>query len=116
MKSRFGGHIGIPANYTYDKIGDIERGDIRTRDQTIDWSSEHGQILQNALILTDIEQVFGMATSILQVKTHKLLMTSLYPPLCLLSMYATAYYINQRMKFFSRPLAVSVVIISYVSE
>lgn len=107
MKSRFGGHIGIPTNYTYDTIADIERGDIRTRDQPIAWSSEHGKILQNSLVLTEIEQIFGMARSILQVKTHKLLITSMYPPLCLVSMYGFGHYLNLKMKFHSRPLIVS---------
>lgn len=107
MKSRFGGHIGIPTNYVYDKIEDIERGDIRIRDQLINWSSEDGKILQNSLVLSEIEQVFGMVRSILQVKTHKLLLTSLYAPVCLMSMYATGYYVNQKMRLYTKPLAVS---------
>jgi len=106
LKSRFGGHVGVPANYLYDKISDIERGEIRARDKEINWSSEDGKMLQNSLVLSEIEQVFAITKSIMLLKTHKLLLTSLYPPLCLLSIYGTAHYLNQKMNLYARPLMV----------
>lgn len=107
-KSRFGGLIGIPTNYLYDKISDIERADMRTKGgKEISWSSNDGQILQNSLILSEAEQVFGMARSILLIKSHKLLLESFYAPFSLYTVYGIASYINQKQNLFARPLPVS---------
>lgn len=97
----------MPTNYLYDTIADIERGDMRVRDKEINWSSEDGKTLQNSLVLSEIEQVFGIARSIMLIKTHKLLLTSMYPPLCLLSIYGAAQYVNRKMNLYARPLVVS---------
>ncbi len=105
-KSRFGGHIGIPTNYLYDTIASIERADMRVRDKEIDWSSEDGKTLQQSLVLSEIEQVFGLARSILLIKTHKLFLNSLYPPVTLMTIYGIGQYLNQRMNLYARPLAV----------
>lgn len=94
-------------NYLYEKISDIERPDIRVRSKEVEWSSEHGKILQDSLVLTDTEQVFGIARSILMVKTHKVSIESFYPPICLMFIYGVGYYINEKMRLHGRPLAVS---------
>lgn len=107
LKSRYGGYIGIPTNYLYDRISEIERSGIRYKDKEINWSSKDGESLQNSLVLSEIEQVFGIARAIMQIKTHKLLLTSLYSPICLVSMYGTAHYFNKRMNLYARPLMVS---------
>lgn len=106
-KSKFGAHIGIPVNYTYETVKDIERGDIRTRDKEVSWSSEDGQNLQESLVLSEKEQVFGMARSILLVKSHKLMITSVQGPACLMATYAIGHLLNQSGRFYTRPLGVS---------
>lgn len=80
---------------------------MKVRDKEIDWSSEDGQNLQNALVLTEIEQVFGMARSILLVKTNILMLTSFYAPLCLAAVYGANHYLNLRMKLHARHVRVS---------
>lgn len=107
LKSRFSAHIGIPINYLYDKISDIERSSIKAKDKEIDWSSSDGKNLQESLVLSEMEQVFGMASSILLLKTHKLLLTSLYPAICLLAMYGAGQYFNRKLNLYVKPLAVS---------
>lgn len=114
-KSRFGGHIGIPMNYLYEKISDIERPDIRVRSKEVEWSSEHGKILQDSLVLTDTEQVFGITRSILMVKTHKLLIESFYPPICFMFIYGVGYYINEKMRLHGRPLAIRLCLYAILS-
>ncbi|KAG4069494.1 hypothetical protein HA402_006860 [Bradysia odoriphaga] len=114
-KSRFGAHIGIPTNYLYDKISDIERPDMRVRYKEIKWSSEDGITLQNSLVLTEMEQVFGLARSILMVKSHKLLLESFYPPVCIMAMYGAGYYINQKMRLHGRPLGMRLCLYTILS-
>lgn len=79
---------------------------MRVRDKEIDWSSEDGKTLQQSLVLSEIEQVFGLARSILLIKTHKLFLNSLYPPVTLMTIYGIGQYLNQRMNLYARPLAV----------
>lgn len=114
-KSRFGGHIGIPINYLYEKISDIERPEIKARNNEIKWSSEDGQTLQRSLVLTDAEQVFGIARSILMVKTHKMMIESFYPPICFMFIYGAGYYINEKMRLHGRPLGLRLCLYTILS-
>lgn len=103
-KSRFGAQIGVPANYAYDTPDHIETGKIQLRGENIDWSSADGRRLRDALVLTEDEQIFGIARSILQSKTHKLLLTSVYAPIALFTVYAMGATINRRGNLYARPL------------
>lgn len=106
-KSRFGAFVGVPTNYCYDSTQQIEKGDIQLRQTNIKWGSEDGQMLQESLVLTEDEQIFGMARSMLQIKTHKLLLTSLYAPVSLFFVYTLGSHLNQRGNLYVRPLGVS---------
>lgn len=102
-KSRFCGFVGIPTNYCYDTVQDVERADIQLQQNQIAWSTDEGKLLQESLVLTEDEQVFAMARSILQIQTHKLLMSSFYGPFSICFVYAIANYVNTRANLYARP-------------
>lgn len=107
-KSRFSAHVGVPINYFYRTADDIERGEIQIRQKEINWdNSEDGRMLQESLVLTEKEQIFSMARSILQLNTHKLLLTTIYAPFTIMLSYAFGQYVNRSMNLYVRPLGVS---------
>lgn len=102
--------MGVPTNYFYEKVADIERGTIQIRQKEINWNSTDGQQLQEALVLTEKEQIFAIARSILQLNTYKLLITSLYGPITCGLSYGIGQFINIRYNLYARPLPVSIYI------
>jgi hypothetical protein len=105
-KYKFGGLLGIPVNYTYESVADIEKNEIKLRGESVDWNSPGGKQLEQALILVEDEQVFGMAKDISDMTSHKILFKSVFPPATLMMVYAMAAFINHRLKLFSKPFAV----------
>ncbi|EDW09589.1 transmembrane protein 177 isoform X1 [Drosophila mojavensis] len=101
-KLRFGAVLGIPVNYGYNSIGEIKRADIRFRDRQIDWSSESGKLLEQAIVLTEDEQVFGLCKAILQLQTHRVLLNSIFPSLSFFMVYTVGHFLNLRLKLFAR--------------
>lgn len=106
-KFRFGAALGIPVNYAYSSTDDIKRGDIRFRDQQIDWNSESGKLLEQAIVLTEDEQVFGLSKAILQLQTHRVLLNSIFPSVSFLMVYTIGHYLNLRLNLFARHGSVS---------
>lgn len=115
-KSRYGALVGVPTNYAYDTVQQIEKGEIQLQQTPIKWASEDGQMLQDSLVLTEDEQIFGMARSILQIKSHKLLLTSLYAPVTLIIVYTMGAHLNQRGNLYARPLGVSFIIFFIINH
>lgn len=105
-KSRFNAFVGIPTNYFYKTVNDIERSDIKIRQKEIKWDSPDGLQLQNALVLTEKEQIFSISRSILQLNTHKLLLSSLYGPFSVALSYGIGQFINLRLNLYVKPLPV----------
>ncbi|KAH8398968.1 hypothetical protein KR222_004290 [Zaprionus bogoriensis] len=101
-KFRNGAALGIPINYGYSNTGDIQRGEIRFRDKQIDWSSDGGKLLEQAIVLSEDEQVFGLSKAILQLQTHRVLLNSLFPSISFLMVYTIGHYLNLRLNLFAR--------------
>ncbi|CAD7078437.1 unnamed protein product [Hermetia illucens] len=104
-KYNSGAIIGVPANYSYGLPSDINPQDVRFRNQLINWNSESGKLLQEALVLKEDEQIFGICKSILQAQTHKILLDSIYPAATFLICYSSANGINQKFNFYARPMS-----------
>uniref|UniRef100_W8BHV1 Transmembrane protein 177 n=2 Tax=Ceratitis capitata TaxID=7213 RepID=W8BHV1_CERCA len=111
-KYRFGAALGIPVNFDFDEAKEIRRQDIRFRDKGIDWNSEAGKILQEALVLTEDEQIFGLCKSILQLQTHRVLLNSIFPSVSFLTVYTVGHYLNMRMNLLARPFSLRLVMYS----
>lgn len=98
-------------NYSYDSDKDIDRNDIKIRNEQIKWFSEHGKVLQSSIVLTEDEQVFGIAKTILEAQTYRVLLNSVYPTAALTFIYTIGYYINTRLNLHQRPFAASIFIL-----
>lgn len=108
-KSRFNAYVGIPTNYFYETVNDIQRSDIQIRQKEIKWDSPDGLQLQDALVLNEKEQIFAFARSILQLNTHKLMFHSLYGPFSIAMSYGIGQFINLRLNLFVKPLPVCLI-------
>lgn len=106
-KMRFGGAVGIPVNYGYTSPEEIKRADIRFRDQQINWSSPSGKLLEEAIVLNEDEQVFGLTKTVLQLQTHRVLLNSIFPSVSFLMVYTMGHYLNLRLNLFARHGSVS---------
>ena len=114
-KFRDGCIVGIPVNYTYTASDEIPRTEITVRgyDQ-VDWSSNAGKLLQEGLVLSEPEQIFGMCREILELKSHKVLFNSLCPVGSILLYYSITSTINTRNQLFRGPLSLRLVMYSIV--
>lgn len=106
MKARYGGIVGIPINFDYDSPADIEKADMLIGNRKVDWSSEGAKLLEQCLVLSEDEQVFGIAREVLTLNTNKRLIQAVIPTCTWIFTYSTASLINQRCNFYVRPLSV----------
>ncbi|KAH8254930.1 hypothetical protein KR026_011148 [Drosophila bipectinata] len=111
-KMRFGGAVGIPVNYGYSSPEEIKRADIRFRDRQINWSSPSGKLLEEAIVLNEDEQVFGLTKTVLQLQTHRVLLNSIFPSVSFLMVYTMGHYLNLRLNLFARHGSVRFVLYS----
>lgn len=105
-KFKYGALTGIPTNYMYTSPNDIERGEITIRGQKVNWSSEGGKNLEQALVLSDDEQVFGIAREIIQLQTQKVLLNSIFPCASIIGIYTMAHALNTKLLLLQRPFSV----------
>lgn len=105
-KSKFGGLVGIPSNYSYDNSGQIERSEIKLQTEAVRWGSHEGQLLENALVLTEDEQVFGIAREILMTSTYQPALNVVYPTITTFLMYSLGKYFNVKLSLLHRPFSV----------
>ncbi|XP_052896926.1 transmembrane protein 177 [Anopheles moucheti] len=103
FKTRYGAYVGVPSNFEYDSVAAIDRTDIKIRNQPIDWNTEPGKLLEDALVLSEDEQVFGMARELLTMKSHKTLVQSIIPTVSWVFTYSLASQLNERCNFYVRP-------------
>lgn len=108
IKYRFGAILGIPVNYSFESEDDINKQDIRFRNELINWDSEMGKLLQESIILKEDEQIFGLCRAILQLQTHYILLNSLFPTGTFLFIYTVGNVLNQKLNLLVRPLSVSI--------
>uniref|UniRef100_A0A182UT28 Uncharacterized protein n=1 Tax=Anopheles merus TaxID=30066 RepID=A0A182UT28_ANOME len=110
FKTRYGAYVGIPSNFEYDSAAAIDRTDIKIRNQPIDWGTEAGRLLEDALVLTEDEQVFGIARELLTMKTHKSLIQSIIPTVSWMFTYSLASQLNERCNFYGRPRSLRLIL------
>lgn len=107
IKSKFGGLVGIPTNFFYDNIGQIERSDIKLQTESIKWGSPDGERLEKALVLTEDEQIFGIAREILMTNTFQPALNTAYPTITTFFVYSLGKYFNTKLALMQRPFSVS---------
>ncbi|GAB0098149.1 Transmembrane protein 177 [Sergentomyia squamirostris] len=114
-KWRFGALIGIPTNYMYTQEEDIEKKSIKLHTESIKWNSPDGEKLAQSLILTEDEQIYGMAHSMLMTANYQRLLNGLFAGGTIMTTYTMAFVLNRRMQLLSRPFAIRGVLYSILS-
>lgn len=109
-KFRSGGLIGIPVNYSYTAIADINKMDVIIRGNPVDWNSKGGQYLEQSLVLNEDEQIFGLAREIIQLQNNSIYLNSLYPAVTIFMYYALTSGVNSKLRLFYRPLSLRVML------
>lgn len=72
----------------------------------VDWESEAGQKLADALILPEKVQRFAISREILMSKNYKVILESIYPFTCIYLVYNLSQYINRRLNLYASPTLV----------
>ncbi|XP_026315529.1 transmembrane protein 177 isoform X2 [Hyposmocoma kahamanoa] len=115
-KSKFGVAVGIPVNFTYKSIADIlnDNNNIQVNQKTVDWESEVGKKLANALILPEKVQQFALCREILMCLNHKILLEATYPFTCMFLAYNVSTYLNNKLNLYKMPTATRGILYSIV--
>lgn len=110
LKYRFGALVGIPVNFSYTSASEIDKSDIIVRGKPVDWNSQGGKLLEEALVLNEDEQIFGLAREILQLQNQKVFLNSIYPCLTIAGTYIFASNLSSKMHLVYRPLSLRVML------
>lgn len=114
LKYRYGALVGIPINYSYTAKNEIDRSDIIIRGKPVDWGSRGGALFEESLVLTEDEQLFGIAREMVQLRHNDILLNSLFPTASIAMVYAISTAVNSKFRLFYRPLSLRVVLYGIV--
>lgn len=81
----------------------------------MDWTSEAGQKLEEALVLPEKVQMFGICREIMMTQTKQLFINSFSPTFIILGTYVAARRLNEKMNFYSRPLGLRMMVYTLTS-
>ncbi|XP_004925524.1 transmembrane protein 177 isoform X1 [Bombyx mori] len=103
--SRFGVAVGIPINFTYKSIEDLKNSPIQVNQKAVDWSSEVGKKLADALILPENVKKFAICREILMTHNYKMIYESVYPFGCVFFAYNLCSFLNRKLNLYARPVS-----------
>ncbi|CAH2108293.1 unnamed protein product [Euphydryas editha] len=112
--SKFGAIVGIPVNFTYKSLDDVEKQNVQVNQKKVDLSSEIGKKLGEALILPDKVKEFAICREILMTQNNKVMFESVYPFMSIFLVYNLSQYLNRRLNLYAAPLNARVVLYSIV--
>ncbi|CAD0199834.1 unnamed protein product [Chrysodeixis includens] len=103
INSKFGVAVGIPVNFTYKSLEDLEKDNIMANQKPVDWTSETGKKLADALILPEKVQEFAICREIMMTQNNKVIYESTYPFTCIFFAYNASLYLNKRLNLYMAP-------------
>ncbi|XP_063822565.1 transmembrane protein 177 [Ostrinia nubilalis] len=112
--SKYGVAIGIPVNFSYKSLEDIEKDSIQVNLKNVDWTTEAGKKLADALILPEKVQQFAICREIMMTQNNKFLYESAYPFACLFLAYNVSQFINTKLNLYIAPLSMRLTLYSIV--
>lgn len=112
---RFGRHIGIPANFTYDKVQDIDKSKIKVNLESVVWDSQEGKQLLNSLVLPENAQMYAMAREIKMRNSYKFFYDTFFSGVAVIFVYGLSSFLNRKFNLFLRPRPVRVINYTLVS-
>lgn len=92
----------------YTTTQDIDRMNLKLRNEPINWISKHAELLEKSLVLTDDEKQFGILRSVLELRNYNHITTTLIPGGTIFALYSSARFINDKYNLFQIPRAVSI--------
>lgn len=95
--------MGIPVNYLYKSLADIDRFNIKLRNETIDWSSKFGQLLEQSLLLTEDEKQFGLLKAALELRNFNFVHKTILPAAGIFGLYVMAQTVNGKLNLYQKP-------------
>lgn len=104
-KTLYYGWIGIPLNYFFNSIENVEKSIITNN--TIDWNSENGKMLKNSLVLTNDEKLFAIRRAIYEMNNHKFIWDTMYATFSVIGAYGAGQYCNLKFNLFKKSRYVS---------
>lgn len=107
MNSSYYGWVGIPLNFFYTSTHDIDRFNLKLRNETINWNSKYGELLEKSMVLTDDEKLFGITKSVMELHNYNYIHRSLVPTFTVFGLYCSTQWINRRFGLFHIPRTVS---------
>lgn len=73
-----GGIIGIPINFMYRSVDDIDKEKITINNKPIDWNTPAGRSLQESLVLSEKARKFAIARELFYLHTHHVHLRGLF--------------------------------------
>lgn len=101
-----GAQIGIPANFnsTGDDSSGITNRTIFINGKTVDWSSETGAALQEALVFSPEAQKFALAREVARLQSGGPVVSAAVAPLCLGGVWVYSVLIKQVFGLHTGPV------------
>lgn len=88
---------------------------LQVNQKSVDWNSEVGQKLADALILPEKVQQFAICREILMTQNNKYIYDSVYPFSCVFFCYTFCQSINRKMNLYAGPLSLRLVLYTLTS-
>lgn len=100
-----GVHIGIPANFngTLDDSSGITNRIIFINGKTVDWSSDDGSALKEALMFSPRAQKFAIARELFRLQSGAPILSAAVAPLCLGGACVYSVALKQMFGLYGRP-------------
>lgn len=97
LNTRKGGIVGIPGNFKYLSTDDVERNKVVLNNQSVDWNSQAGEKLAEAMVLSDDAKKFAIAREIFAVKSYYHAVDAFLASSCFLGSYCFGYVMNRKL-------------------
>lgn len=100
-----GAHIGIPANFngTLDDPSGITNRTIFINGKTVDWDSDDGSALKEALMFSPGAQKFAIARELVRLQSGGPVISAAVAPLCLGGAWVYSVALKQMFGLHGRP-------------
>lgn len=100
-----GAQIGIPANFnsTADDPSGITNRSIFINGKTVDWSSETGSSLKEALVFSSEAQKFAIAREVARLQSGGPVISAAVAPVCLGGVWVYSVALKQMLGLYAKP-------------
>ncbi|XP_012274091.1 uncharacterized protein LOC105696291 [Orussus abietinus] len=101
---KFGSYIGIPINFTYKRIGEINTNRVSVNSEVLDINHPMAKPFLESLILSESAQKFAFAKEILQSQTMEGVINPSFTAGFVIMMYSACRYLNRSFKLLHQPV------------